>query len=361
MTHFRPIALCNTVAKVIAKTMAMRLKNILPTIISETQSAFVPNRLIKDNVLLSYEVHHFIKHKKTGKDGYMSIKLEMMKAYDRIEWSFLKAMIQQLNFSHKWINLIMDYVTLVSSSVLINGNQSGFFRPGRGLRQGINFGENTTTFSHLMFANDTLLLGRASVTEARILMRILKHPNVSEELKVAITDILEMAEVTTHGKYLGLPTSLGTSKKDFYSSLIDRVKAKVEGWKSRLLSKAEQKKSIHWSSWSTLSNTKPNGGLGFRDLMLFNMAKYFPQGSFWTTQIGPIPSYTWKSLIQVREFLCNTIDWEVGDGTNIHSWKHRWVQHTWSKKPYTTEPTTITIHQLSKFIDPEVGIWALHL
>ncbi|GAA0138786.1 hypothetical protein LIER_00466 [Lithospermum erythrorhizon] len=85
MTNFRPIALCNTVAKVIAKALAMRLKNVLPTIILETQSAFVSNRLITDNVLLSYELHHFIKHKKTGKDDFMSIKLDMMKAYDRIE------------------------------------------------------------------------------------------------------------------------------------------------------------------------------------------------------------------------------------------------------------------------------------
>ncbi|GAA0156677.1 hypothetical protein LIER_38320 [Lithospermum erythrorhizon] len=84
MTQFRPIALCNTVAKVIAKVLAMRLKNVLPTIISETRSTFVSNKLIMDNVLFSYELYHFIKHKKTGSVGYMSIKLDM-KAYDRIE------------------------------------------------------------------------------------------------------------------------------------------------------------------------------------------------------------------------------------------------------------------------------------
>ncbi|GAA0141149.1 hypothetical protein LIER_42649 [Lithospermum erythrorhizon] len=99
----------------------------------------------------------------------------------------------------------MDYVTLVSYSVLINGTQSGFFRPRRGLRQGdplspylfkicteglisllnvacasgelrgINMGDNTTTFSHLMFADDTLLLGRALVAEVTTFMNILKQ------------------------------------------------------------------------------------------------------------------------------------------------------------------------------------------
>ncbi|GAA0141148.1 hypothetical protein LIER_42648 [Lithospermum erythrorhizon] len=75
MTNFRPIALCSTMTKVISKALAMRLKNVLPTIISQTQSAFISNRLITDNVLLSYELHHFIKHKKTGKDSFLSIKL----------------------------------------------------------------------------------------------------------------------------------------------------------------------------------------------------------------------------------------------------------------------------------------------
>ncbi|GAA0173607.1 hypothetical protein LIER_27187 [Lithospermum erythrorhizon] len=277
-------------------------------------------------------------------------------AYDRIEWNFLKVMMVQLNFSYKWINLIMDYVTSVSYSVLINGTQSGFFRPGRGELQGINMGDNTGTFSHLMFAGDTLLLGRASLAEAITFMNILKQyeiwssPNISDYLKVAITSILGMLEVTTHEKYLGLSTSLGTSKKDFYSSLITRVKAKVKGSKPRLLSKvrkeifiksvlqaipnyhmqcfllpihvcnkinsilsnywwgsSEQKKSIYWTGWSKLCNTKANRGLGFRDLRLFNMAllskqawriitdphsqlariykpKYFPQGTFWNAQ-----------------------------------------------------------------------------
>ncbi|GAA0179179.1 hypothetical protein LIER_42205 [Lithospermum erythrorhizon] len=364
MANFRPITLCNTVAKVIAKCLAMRLKHVLLTIILETQSAFVANRLIIDNVLPSYEIHHLIKHKKAGREGYMSINLDMMKAYDRIEWSFLKEMMIQLNFSHKWINLIMDYVTSVSYSVLVNGNQSGFINPGRGLRhgdplspylfivcieglisllnnacvagelQGISSRANTLTFSHLMFADDTLLLGRASVAEATIFMRILKQyekwsgqlvnpqksavqfsPNVLGELRVAIIDILGMPKVDTHGKYLGLPTSLGTSKEEISSSILKRVKAKVEGWKPRLLSKAgkeifiksvlqaipnypiqcfllpkkvcnkinyilanywwgttENKKTIHWAKWKQLCNTKENGGLGFRDLRMFNLA-----------------------------------------------------------------------------------------
>ncbi|GAA0170140.1 hypothetical protein LIER_40896 [Lithospermum erythrorhizon] len=90
MTHFRLIALYNTVAKVIAKELSITLKNVVPNIISETQSAFISNKLITNNVHLSYEVDHFIKHEKAGREGFMLIKLDMMKAYNRIEWSFLR-------------------------------------------------------------------------------------------------------------------------------------------------------------------------------------------------------------------------------------------------------------------------------
>ncbi|GAA0162612.1 hypothetical protein LIER_39442 [Lithospermum erythrorhizon] len=85
MSQFRPIALCNTAAKVMAKPLSIRLKRFFLKVISETQSAFVPNRLITDKILLAYEAHHVIKHKKHGKDGYMSIKLNMLKSYDCIK------------------------------------------------------------------------------------------------------------------------------------------------------------------------------------------------------------------------------------------------------------------------------------
>ncbi|GAA0160773.1 hypothetical protein LIER_17251 [Lithospermum erythrorhizon] len=67
ITQFRPISLCNTIAKLIAKVLAERLKRVLDSIVSASQSAFVPNRLITDNILLAYEVHHFIKLRKTGR------------------------------------------------------------------------------------------------------------------------------------------------------------------------------------------------------------------------------------------------------------------------------------------------------
>jgi hypothetical protein len=85
--------------KIIAKILANKLKQVLAEIISKQQSAFVPGRLITDNVLVAYKALHTMSTRMKGRKGYMAIKLDMSKAYDRMEWAFLEAMMRSLGFA----------------------------------------------------------------------------------------------------------------------------------------------------------------------------------------------------------------------------------------------------------------------
>lgn len=132
----RPIALCNVLYKIMAKVLSNRLQKILPHIISEEQSAFVPGRNITDNVLVAFEILHYMKRKHNGQEGGVALKLDISKAYDRVSWDYLRYRIQAMGFSEKWIKWMMLCVTTVSYSIHFQNSMIGPINPTRGLRQG---------------------------------------------------------------------------------------------------------------------------------------------------------------------------------------------------------------------------------
>ena len=194
---YRPISLCNVLYKLISKVLANRLKKILPTIISPNQSAFIPGRLITNNILVAFEALHMMNERLKGNEGFMALKLDISKAYDRVEWDFLKAIMRKMGFASRWVRLAMTCVRMVTYSVLIHGRPYGRIVPSHGLQQGdplspyffISCAESLsallqraeadrrimglpitrggTRLNHLFFADDSLLFCKASIIEWR--------------------------------------------------------------------------------------------------------------------------------------------------------------------------------------------------
>jgi hypothetical protein len=257
---YRPISLCNVIYKLISKVLANRLKAVLPDIISPTQSAFIPGRLITDNILAAYETMHSMQTRMWSKTGFMGIKLDMSKAYDRVEWDFLEAVMHRLRFEAKWVNLVMKCIRTVTYVVLVNGKPVGNIRPSREIRQGdpispylfllcaeafsalLNRAERKgvitgvpTSFksprlNHLFFADDSMLFCKANSVEWRRLIRILEvyevgsgqrlnmnktsiffSRNTSQERKQEILMLSRLSEAHRIDTYLGLPSFVGKS------------------------------------------------------------------------------------------------------------------------------------------------------
>lgn len=121
MLDYHPINLSNVVSQIVSKVLANRVKNILPNIVSDSQSAFVPGRLITDNTAVAYEMLHRLRNRRQGRVGHMVIKLDISKAFDLVEWKFLKKIMLKLCFSARWVDLAMQCVSSASYTVLING------------------------------------------------------------------------------------------------------------------------------------------------------------------------------------------------------------------------------------------------
>jgi hypothetical protein len=170
----------------------------LEKLISQCQSAFIPGRWIAENQLIVHELLHSFKRRKV-KGGFVAMKVDLQKAYDRINWNFLRIVLRRFGFQEVFVNWIMQCVTSVSFLVLINGGKSKSFRPTRGIRQGdplspylfilcqevlsrlidkeliegnirgVCMNVGGPAFTHVMYADDIILFARVNGKEVKIL------------------------------------------------------------------------------------------------------------------------------------------------------------------------------------------------
>ncbi|CAM8931867.1 unnamed protein product [Rhodiola kirilowii] len=279
MEELRPISLTTVASKVIAKAIVNRLQLVLPEVISAEQSAFLKGHLITDNFIIAHECAHFIKNVTRGKKIVGSLKLDMSKAYDRMEWDFLELIMIQLGFDKGWVRRIMNYVSSVRYCVRVNDNVSDFLIPQRGLRQGdplspylfiictewisyylhslhhnaqikgLRICRRSPYLTHLFFADDALFFFGANHHTAPIfrdVLAIYEHlsgqlinydksevvlsRNASEEIKKSFNEALRVKIVGHHKKYLGLPLVLDRKFSTNFMEILDRAERRTTGW-----------------------------------------------------------------------------------------------------------------------------------
>jgi len=121
--------------KVITKAIVQRLKCVVPELISPTQASFVPKWQIADNIIIMQEILHTM-HKKTCNIGWMAIKLDLKKHYDRLNWAFIQDTLQEMRLPQSFVEVIVRSITTCSMRILWNGEPTEQFFPKRGIRQG---------------------------------------------------------------------------------------------------------------------------------------------------------------------------------------------------------------------------------
>jgi len=132
VSQFRPIGPCNVTYKLISKCIVQRLKRVLSQLISPIQSSFVPGRQITDNVIVMQEDLHSMCCK-TGYKGWMAIKLDLEKAYDRLRWDFINDTLTKMRLLDRLIQVIMNCVSSCTLNILWNGEPTETFQPTRGI------------------------------------------------------------------------------------------------------------------------------------------------------------------------------------------------------------------------------------
>ncbi|XP_027182377.1 uncharacterized protein LOC113780798 [Coffea eugenioides] len=412
VSQFRPISLCNVVYRIISKILVLRLKPVLNCCISQNQSAFVPGRQIIDNVVIAHEFIHCLNNRMFGTNAFMALKLDMSKAYDRVEWLFVLKIMEKMGFCQKWRDWIFKCMSSVVYSFNLNGEKRGIVIPTRGIRQGdplspyifllvseglsgllrsamvrqeisgLKIAKHSPALSRLFFADDTLIFCKANKEEAAKVMKLLElygkasgqiinaekssvffSKNTKEGEKAEILDTLGGMMEAKQSKYLGLPlVYVWTFVKKWqnFGGGIGMILGKFIGWSG--------------GSYPRLKV----GGLGFRDLQQFNTAmlakqlwriltrpnllvsrivrgKYFRGSSFWEMNINAGDSWVWKSFLSARELLEEGVRLRVGDGKQIDIWEDKWLLDQEYGKIRSCKPQQCRIQRVHELISD--GNW----
>ena len=135
LKNWRPIALLNCDLKILTKLLAYCLQASVSSLIHPSQTGFIQGQLIQDNCMTISQVLEYYRQTPAAGPGSL-LFLDQEKAYDRVDWSYLKRCLQRFGFSPKWLHAISTIYSNLSGSVLVNHFLSCPFQISQGLRQG---------------------------------------------------------------------------------------------------------------------------------------------------------------------------------------------------------------------------------
>ncbi|CAL1404768.1 unnamed protein product [Linum trigynum] len=470
ISQYRPISCCNFRYKIISKILSSRMKKWLPGLVSEMQAAFTGGRLIQDNVIIVHEMLHNFNNRRYG-DWDMMVKLDMRKAYDLVDWDGLDSILHAYGFSEKWRGWIRECTRTVKFSILLNGSPTEPFSPSRGIRQGdpispflfilmsnalsfliergiskgdirgIKLNQNCPRISHCLFADDTVIFGKASVSEADRIKAIIEiyggttgqeinaskssiffSKNTPHAIQNLVSTKFGFPSAVCHDKYLGVPTEWGRSKKETFRFLLERMEKKGESWKSLMLSPggkevllkaviqalptyimsvfllplnltnkmdsilkrffwsgSMKKRAIHWCKARDLEIPKDEGGLGFKNFHLFNLALigkqvwrlfdnpdalwakllkglYFPNGDVFSAAKGSKSSWIWNGFCEAKEKMKSGLIRGIMSGEDSSFHCDPWLP---SIPGFSLSPLGLEPSKVSDWIDQDTRSWKM--
>ncbi|GJS29411.1 hypothetical protein Tco_0490031 [Tanacetum coccineum] len=360
INDYRPISCCNVLFKCISSIISNRMKGALNELVNINQSAFVPGRRISDNILLTQELMHNY-HLDRGVPR-CAFKVDIQKAYDTVDWNFLRAVLIGFGFHHRMIGWIMECVTSTSFSISINGCLHGYFKGKCGLRQGDPLSPYlftlvmevltlmlhrrarvTNSFTYhrycsklniinLCFADDLFLFAHGDVDSARVIMDSLDEfknasgltpslpkstayfCNVLNYVKIGILVVLPFEEEKLPVKYLGVPLVPSRFVYRDSAELVERVKRR----------NSEMKKGKAKVAWEVVCLPKKEGGLGSS---FGNGNRTFAWHDHWSS-LGPLSSVVSNRDIYSAGFHLNA---KVSEITMLNAWK--WPDSWYVKYP----------------------------
>ncbi|XP_074270874.1 uncharacterized protein LOC141594783 [Silene latifolia] len=349
--QYRPISLCNVIYRLAYKCLANRLKLVISSIVSDSKQAFIPSRLMSDGCLITHEIMHYLNKTKKGSVSYAALKLDMHKAFDRVSWPFLIAIMKKFGFPVFWQNIIWECISTVTYNILINGEPSSSFRPSCGL-----------------------------------------SPNAPGDFKSHMASILKMRTSDSFGYYLGVPVDLPSKKYLVFQPLLDKMTTRIIAWSSLHLSqpcklliinsiilgsirfwmasvlfpigickkldsliaafwwrKDVRHRSIHWLSRDSLQLPRADGGLGLKSVSMLSQASLMK--NFWRIHHQPSgllakfmlpkyrkdlpipdlrskvshPSFLWSGLCCTANAFAPGFSWKLGNGSSVDLLTSPWV------------------------------------